>query len=131
MKFPSVFSSVEAFEPLSEQGTPLYFRLAQHRAWTVDDPNGLLVAVAVERDTPDDAWLEQVVLWLASTPAGIDDSLQIADEGIWLVRRHTPAIEASVLETSLSQMVSIARWFATLGEPVFEQCSGAAMEKIA
>lgn len=116
MKFPSVFSSLESLVPLGEQGGLFQFRLAEHRGWTMEHPSGLLVAVAIERKEPDIAWFEQVSLWLASTTAGLDDSLQISDEGIWLVRRLAPSTEASELETSLSQMVSIARWFARLGD---------------
>lgn len=113
MNLPSVFATFESLVSIKEQGGFFYFSLAQSRGWTAEHPSGLLVAAAVECDEPDDDWFEQVTLWLASTPAALDDSLHVADDGIWLVRRHMPTIEAVELEASLSQLFSVAQWFAT------------------
>ncbi|QLL13470.1 hypothetical protein [Pseudomonas chlororaphis] len=116
MKLPSVFSSLESLRPVGEQGGLIHFKLADQCGWTLEHPNGLLVALAVDRDSDDDTWLRQATLWLASTAAGLDDSLQLDEKAIWLVRRHAATIEPAELEASLSQMLSIARWFAVLGE---------------
>jgi len=129
MKLPSALSSLESLVPLNQQGGLIYFRLTGHCGWTVEHTNGLLVAMAVECDEPDDAWFEQIALWLASTPAGLDDSLQIAEEAIWLVRRHTLTIEAVELESSLTQLISIARWLAKFGETSSEVGSSFTSEK--
>lgn len=116
MKLPFAFSSLESLVPINEQGGLVYFKLGASLGWTFEHPNGLLVAAAVERDEPDDDWFEQMTLWLASTPAALDDSLHIAENGIWLVRRHMATLESAALEASLSQLFSVARWFATSGE---------------
>ncbi|HBO5142449.1 hypothetical protein [Pseudomonas aeruginosa] len=115
MKLPAVFSSFESLIPVGEQGGVIHFKLADQRGWTLEHPNGLLVALAVERDTTDDAWLRQAALWVASTAAGIDDSLQLDEQSIWLVRRHTLTIASTELEASIGQMLLLARWFSTLG----------------
>lgn len=111
VKLPSALASLESLVSIKEQGGLTYFRLAQFLGWTLEHPNALLIAALIEPKEPEDDWLEQVALWLASTPAALDDSLQVAEDGIWLVRRHMPAVESVQLEASLSQLFSLARWF--------------------
>lgn len=116
MKFPSSLAGLESIQVFERVGPRWHMTLSGVPGWCWEYPLGLCVALAIERSAIDDEWLVRTSLWLASIPEGLDDSLLLEGERVFLVRRHDYQSPPQELETRVQQQLSIAGWFATHDE---------------
>lgn len=115
MKLSSSLADLETIRILERVGQRWNLTLSGVPGWYWEYPLGLCIALAIERVSIDDEWLVRTSLWLASIPEGLDDSLLLEGEQIFLVRRYECQCSPTELEARVQQQVAVVCWFATQG----------------
>ncbi|MCU1748805.1 hypothetical protein [Pseudomonas sp. 6D_7.1_Bac1] len=116
MKFPTALAALESISTLERSGGRWLITLSGVPGWCWEYPQGLCVALVIERPLIDDQWLAQLSLWLASVPGSLDDSLLLEGERLLLVRRYESDLASVELQAQINQQLTIARWLAAQGE---------------
>ncbi|MBV4465829.1 hypothetical protein KVG95_21105 [Pseudomonas sp. SWRI79] len=125
MKFPTALAALESISALERSGGRWLITLSDVPGWCWEYPQGLCVALVIERPSIDDQWLIQLTLWLASVPGSLDDSLLLEGDRLLLVRRYELDLTSVELETRINRQLTIARWLATHGEEQQESTDSA------
>ncbi|AAQ60268.1 MULTISPECIES: hypothetical protein [Chromobacterium] len=110
MKLPDSLAALEWVCVLSPRSDRWLLDLAGVPAWGWSYPQGITLAIEIELEVLDDAWLQRVCLWLASIRTNLDDGLLLERGKLYLVRRHEHGLSAVEWEATLNQQLAVVAW---------------------